>query len=109
MSVTHASPVCPGSENLLTGHGHRYLRLMFIAYWEDIPPGDFDIYYTNKRVFLTYKGIQQLQADVLALIQANITDSKCLRVTFYSYLGVELDTDDIAQLGWRVVTGTDGV
>jgi hypothetical protein len=82
---------------------------MFTAYWEDVSPGDFDIYYTSKRVSLTYKGIQQLQADALALIQANVTDATCLRVTFYNYLVVELDADDVAQLGWRVVTGTDSV
>jgi hypothetical protein len=102
-----SSPACPGSENLLAGHGHRYLRLLFTAYWPDSSPSSIDIYYTRKRVYLSYKGIQQLQQDVLYLIQTNITDKQCIDVVFQDYLVVELEEDDVEQLGWRVCDGED--
>src|ERR1044071_3278683 len=79
---THTGPGCPGADHLLSGVGCRYLRLMFTVYWMGASPQALDLYYTHKRVWLDYKGIQQLQSDVLALIEANITDRACVDVVF---------------------------
>jgi hypothetical protein len=80
---------------------------MFTVYWMDASPQALDIYYTCKRIWFSYKGILQLQSDVLALVSANVTDRQCVNVVFDSYLGVHLDPDDVETLGWKVVVGTD--
>jgi hypothetical protein len=96
--------ICPGAKNLLPGEGPRYLRLVFTAYWDGMPPSTEIFYITMHRFHLSLAGIARLEDEIAAVMATQDTPPP-LSVTYITYSGIELTDTDVENLGWRLITG----
>ena len=86
--------------DVLTEH---YMRIVMTAYWANSSPSTEITYFSVHRSLITLGAIEMLEADVLALLTANITEAP-LRMILVHRSEVQLSSAEIDSLGWRAVS-----
>lgn len=99
--------ICPGQRTLFEGKpgDTHYLCAVFFVCWEGEMPSPMDFYLTNHPIKLNKVSRGALEAEVKALIAANVK-TPVYSVRFTGYYGFELSAADVADYGWQVISGS---
>jgi hypothetical protein len=53
---------------------------------------------------LSLKGITQLEDEIMKVMAAHDSPPP-MSLTYVTYCGIELDDEDVSNLGWRLING----
>lgn len=103
--TTLTSAMCPGARALLPGLEPEYMRVVVEATWIDGAKNSQVLYLHQHTISLTKTGIEQLQNDILTRLRSLDTPPRAASVTYHSYGPIELSDAEVAEAGWRMMSG----
>src|SRR3954469_8202914 len=95
--------ICPGQRAMFKHGNAHFLRVVFMAYWQNASPSSEVFYLTGYPMHLSPTEISMLE-DAVAQIMMMYEDvsDRLLRLTYLGYSGVEMSESEIETADWRV-------